>query len=272
MGKVTHTRAAGSTIGVALVVLGMTLMLGLGSARADSLTITTGVMGGANRTITAVGPSDWTTWPCSVGLRVISPDPFFASDYRCAIEFPLAALPADAIVTNVTLNLNSANAVNAKPTQIVGYAGDGAITLADNDVSGPSVTYTHVNNNLDNAVDITALLSQAARNAGWMGVSIRVDPPGTEESSYPIGDFTTNRTPSLVITYSLPTTTTTSTTTTTPATTTTQGATTTTATGQGVRIPDTGSGSTSTLALAAVLVAAGSVTIAITRRRQHSKA
>lgn len=261
----------------AVACVGIASTLHVGTALADSTTVTTGVAGGASRTINFDNPPFLGSWSlfsfCDVGVQTFGG--LGGLESRCAIEFPLAALPADATITNVTLFVNSANANVAKPAAVAGYAGDGAISLADFDVTSPSVAYTHVVNPGVNPVDITSLMTDAVRTAGWLGVNIRVEPLLNENSLYPLGTFETNRAPSLAITYTLPATTTTTVpatttvpdTTTVPASTTTQAATTTSSAEQ-LGLPATGSRNTPVLAVAAILLAAGAL-VTMTTRRSH---
>lgn len=96
-------------------------------------------------------------------------------DYRFALEFPLDELPDDATVTGATLALRAVTPAVAEQTGIYGYAGDGAITAADMDVTGTPVLFTPTTS-LRETHEVTALLTADVIAAGWAGFSLRQEP------------------------------------------------------------------------------------------------
>jgi hypothetical protein len=114
----------------------------------------------------------WTPFgTCRTGVE-IEPQPV---EYRFALEFPLASLPADATITGATLAIRTASSDGANQTAINGYAGDGSITTADVQVGGSSVLHTPTTADRED-VDVMSLLTPDVVSAGWAGFSLRQQP------------------------------------------------------------------------------------------------
>ncbi|MCU0311700.1 MAG: hypothetical protein MUE36_12265 [Acidimicrobiales bacterium] len=122
-------------------------------------------------------------------------------EFRWAFELPLAALPTDATITSAILQLRTANPDLAGQTALVGYAGDGAVTLGDADVMGPQVLFTPTVPAYQ-AVDVTTLITAGARSAGFVGFSLRQSPVGSTYTLWDSPEFFNP--PFLTITYTTP--------------------------------------------------------------------
>jgi hypothetical protein len=126
--------------------------------------------------------------------------------YRFALEFPLAALPADATITSASLTLRTGSNSTGQ-TGIYGYAGDGSMAEADATVGGTPVLFT-ATPAVSESHDVTSFLTPAALASGWAGFSVRQDPllaTGIPFTTW--GDWgCTNATvyPFLTIEYSVP--------------------------------------------------------------------
>jgi hypothetical protein len=106
----------------------------------------------------------------------------------------------------------------ASQTAVVGYSGDGAVTIGDADVVGPQVLFTRADPGY-NTVDVTAMITVGARSAGYVGFSLRQSPSGSTDCSWDSPE--NGNQPILTIAYTTPDPTTT---TSAPSTTTTIGA------------------------------------------------
>ena len=100
-------------------------------------------------------------------------------EWRFALEFPLAALPDDATVTAATLEMVGEG--DNLQVAIYGYAGDGAITSPDVDVSGTPVLVEPHFDPVRLFHDVTELLTAEVIAAGWAGFSIRQEPLGPNQ-------------------------------------------------------------------------------------------
>ena len=103
-----------------------------GSASASGSTLvldsfTSSIFGGFSSTNSG---ATWSSYPSTqTGVN-----DFY--QYRWAFELPLSALPTDATVTSAILQLRTSREDMAGQTAVVGYSGDGAVTIGDADVVG----------------------------------------------------------------------------------------------------------------------------------------
>jgi hypothetical protein len=194
----------------------LVVMVAPGSASASGSTLvldsfTSSIYGGFSSTDSG---STWSSYPSmQTGVNA-----FFGDQYRWAFELPLSALPTDATVTSAILQLRTSREDMAGQTAVVGYSGDGVVTIGDADVVGPQVLFTPADPGY-NTVDVTAMITVGARSAGYVGFSLRQSPSG---STYCSWDSPENgNQPILTIAYTTPDSTTRTSTPSTPSTTTT---------------------------------------------------
>ena len=150
-----------------------------GSASASGSTLvldsfTSSIFGGFSSTNSG---ATWSSYPSTqTGVN-----DFY--QYRWAFELPLSALPTDATVTSAILQLRTSREDMAGQTAVVGYSGDGAVTIGDADVVGPQVLFTPADPGY-NSVDVTAMITVGARSAGYVGFSLRQSPSGSTDCSW----------------------------------------------------------------------------------------
>jgi hypothetical protein len=99
----------------------------------------------------------------------------FFTEYRFALEFPLDALPDGATITGATLEIRAATGPASGQTTVLGYAGNGALTADDVQVTGASVVITPASD-LRESYDVSALMSPQMVAAGWAGFAFRHAP------------------------------------------------------------------------------------------------
>jgi hypothetical protein len=159
----------------ALVASLLLVALAAPAGAAEVTTIKAGAVGGG---FSRSGDGPWlATFNCRTGVDG-------ALEFRFALEFPLAALPAGAIVTAATLAIRTDDHEWAGQTAVRGYAGDGAITADDVTVNGTPVTFTPGTSDERVSVDVTSLVTAGVVASGWAGLSLRQQPPGSGEARW----------------------------------------------------------------------------------------
>ena len=164
---------------VAGLLAALVVVVAPGSASASGSTLvldsfTSSIYGGFYSTNSG---ATWSSYP-STQTGVNDGD-----QYRWAFELPLSALPTDATVTSAILQLRTSREDMAGQTAVVGYSGDGAVTIGDADVVGPQVLFTPADPGY-NSVDVTAMITVGARSAGYVGFSLRQSPSGSTGCSW----------------------------------------------------------------------------------------
>lgn len=124
------------------------------------------------------------------------------TEFRFAVEFPLAGLPTGASITHASLSLFTTRHDLAQQTAIYGYPGNGLISVADMQITGTPVLFTPTLSTAREAHDVTALLTADVLTAGWAGFSLRQEPLGTNPADWDCPDLGTY--PILTIQYDLP--------------------------------------------------------------------
>ena len=164
---------------VAGLLAALVVVVAPGSASASGSTLvldsfTSSIFGGFSSTNSG---ATWSSYPSTqTGVN----DGY---QYRWAFELPLSALPTDATVTSAILQLRTSREDMAGQTAVVGYSGDGAVTIGDADVVGPQVLFTPADPGY-NSVDVTAMITVGARSAGYVGFSLRQSPSGSTGCSW----------------------------------------------------------------------------------------
>ena len=112
-----------------------------------------------------VGPWGVSDGACSTGR--VNYGASGTEEYRFALEFPLADLPAGATVLGAEL---SVSAESAAPTQnLSGYPANGSISPADATPVGPFITFEAPAPGYQ-TVDVSSLLTPAMVTGGWVGL------------------------------------------------------------------------------------------------------
>ncbi len=172
--RIVATIAAGLLAALVVVVA-----QGPASASGSTLVLdsyTSSIFGGFSSTDSG---ATWSSYPST--QTGVNAD--FGDQYRWAFELPLSALPTDATVTSAILQLRTSREDMAGQTAVVGYSGDGAVTIGDADVVGPQVLFTPADSGY-NTVDVTAMITVGARSAGYVGFSLRQSPSGSTYCSW----------------------------------------------------------------------------------------
>lgn len=122
---------------------------------------------------------------------------------RVAMEFPLAGLPGNAKIISAVWSVSAANGVDPTgQTALYVYPGNGVLADADAMVSGTPILFTPPPSGY-HPLDVTAQLTPAVRTAGWIGFSIRQDPPNAGVDHW-VCPHSGGNTPFLTIQYQLP--------------------------------------------------------------------
>jgi hypothetical protein len=152
------------------------------------------------------GGASWgASLDCETAYAELSPG-VADTEWRFAVEFPLAELPDGATIEFVELYLRDrlgAQSPGSEQVAIYTYPGDGSVAAADVQVSGAPYLSAFVAP--DEEVLFADSLPAPVLAAGWAGFSVRLDPLVVTSTTWACpGSPSTDLAPMLLIGYSMP--------------------------------------------------------------------